>query len=169
MKLKTGYLGIIIIVVIFGSVALTSALDLWQTTNSKAPAKYQQGEFAGEYNPTDIRGSYSLTEISEAFGVPLKDLAVAFGIKDLSQAASFQVKNLEAIYAALKTEGKEVGTGSVRLFVALYKGLPYTLENGTFLPIPAVEILKAKAPLTPEQIQFIEKNSVAVPAATGSS
>lgn len=165
MKLKNGYLGLIIMVVIFGSVALTSALDLWQTTNSKVPAKYQQGEFSGENNPADIRGSYSLGEINDAFGVPLEDLAIAFGIKDLSQASSFQVKNLETIYAALKAEGKEVGTGSVRLFVALYKGLPYSLQEGTFLPLPAVDILKAQAPLTPEQIQFIEKNSVAVPAA----
>ena len=67
------------------------------------------------------------------------------------------------MYALLAAEGKEVGTGSVRYFVALYKGLPIEVEEDTYLPKTAVEILKAKARLTEEQIKSIEKYSVALP------
>ena len=56
---------IIIFVFIFGGIAITSVTGYWQTSSSKIPAKYQGGEFAGQYDPADIRGSYSFGEISE--------------------------------------------------------------------------------------------------------
>ncbi|GAB6155963.1 hypothetical protein JCM17380_47150 [Desulfosporosinus burensis] len=37
MKMKSSILGLTVIVVIFGSVGITSALDLWKTTNDKIP------------------------------------------------------------------------------------------------------------------------------------
>jgi len=169
MKIKTQSLALVVLVFIFGTVAATSALDLWKTTTSKIPAKYTEGEFAGQYNPADIRGSYTFEAINDSFQIPVEDLGHAFGLKDPAQFAAFQVKNLETMYAELAAEGKEVGTDSVRLFVALYKGLPTTLLESTSLPKPAVELLKAKAPLTPAQTDLITKNSVEIPASTFSA
>lgn len=163
MKLKSIHVAIVTLVFIFGGVALTSLLGMWKTTNDKIPAKYKEGAFAGQNNPADIRGSYTFEDISSAFEIPIEDLGKAFGLKDPSKYASFQCKELESIYAPLAAEGKEIGTGSVRYFVALYKGLPIEVEEGTYLPKTAVEILKAKANLTQEQIKSIEKYSVALP------
>jgi hypothetical protein len=51
------------------------------------------------------------------------------------------VKNLEAM--ELGTEALEIGTDSVRLFVARYLGLPFAPAEGTGLPARAVELLAA--------------------------
>jgi hypothetical protein len=169
MKIKSMHLAVVIIVFIFGTVAATSAFGLWKTTNDKVPAVYRDGEFAGQYNPADIKGSYTFEDIFNAFEIPIEDLGKAFNVSDPSKYASFQCKELEAIYAPLAAEGKEVGTGSVRYFVALYKGLPITVEEITYLPKTAVEILKTKANLTQEQIKSIEKYSVDLPVVPTSS
>lgn len=166
MRIKSMHLAVIIMVFIFGSVALTSSLGLWKTTNSKVPAKYKDGDFSGEYNPADIRGSYTFEDINRSFDVPLEDLGKAFGLSDPDKYAAFQCKELEAIYASFAAEGKEVGTGSVKYFVALYKGLPYDIAEVTYLPKSAADILKAKAILTAEQIASIEKYSVEISALT---
>lgn len=156
MKIKSGHLAILIVILIFGSVGITSALDLWKTKNDKSPAEYTQGEFAGQADPADIRGSYSFADISKSFGIPIEDLGKAFGVKDPSDYAAFKCKDLESIYADLKAQGKEVGTPSVRYFVALYKDLPITLAEEPYLPQTAIEILKEKASLTPEEIRKLE-------------
>lgn len=163
MRIKSSVLGLIVMVVIFGSVGITSAFDVWKTTNDKIPVTYTEGETAGQYNPADIRGSYTFGEIQKVFGVPSEDLGMAFGVKDPSNYDSFKCKELETIYASLASQGKEVGTGSVRFFVALYKGLPITQGEETYLPRPAVEILKAKASLTEEQLQYLIQHSVDIP------
>jgi len=107
-----------------------------------------------------IFGSYTFGEIQKVFGVPIEDLGIAFGVKDPSNYDSLKCKELETIYASLAAQGKEVGTGSVRYFVALYKGLPISQDEETYLPRPAVEILKAKASLTDEQLQYLIQHSV---------
>ncbi len=160
MKVKTSHIAIIILVMIFGGIALTSTLGLLNTINTKEPARYASGEFVGEYNPADIRGSYSFGEISELFGIPLEDLGKAFAVKDEGKFEGFQCKELEAIYAASSAEGKEVGTDSVRVFTALYKSLPITLNDATYLPKPAASILKSKAKLTDEQLTYLESHTV---------
>jgi hypothetical protein len=160
MKLKSSLLAVIILVVIFGGIALTSALGLYKTKTEKVPATIKSGEFAGEYDPADIRGSYSFGDIESSFDVPAKDLGKAFGVSDPDKYAEYQCKDLEATYGELADKGMEIGTGSVRYFVALYKGLPLDVEEGTYLPKSAVEILKQKATLTSEQIKNIEKFSV---------
>lgn len=166
MKIKSKNFAAILLIFIFGSIAVTSVMGLWKTTNDKVPAKYKNGEFAGRYDPADIRGSYTFGDIFNAFEVPALDLGKAFGVQDPAKYDSFQCKELETIFAPLAALGKEVGTGSVRYFVALYKGLPITVEENTYLPKPAVEILKSKAKLTGEQISSIEKYSVDLPKGT---
>lgn len=163
MKLKSSHIAVITLIVIFGGIALATLLGAWKTTNDKVPSTYRDGKFAGEYNPADIRGSYTFDDIFNAFEVPVEDLGKAFGVKDPDQYSLFQCKELETLYAGLAAEGKEVGTGSVRYFVALYKGLPAEAEENTCLPETAVEILKARANLTKEQTEYIEQHSVALP------
>lgn len=166
MKVKSTVIATIIFVSIFGTVAITSSLGIWNTVNSKEPARYTSGEAAGEYNPDDIRGSYTFGEISELFKIPLEHLGSGFSIADENTFAGFQCKELEAIYASSSAEGKEVGTDTVRIFVALYKSLPITLNDGTYFPESAVKILKNKAKLTEEQITYLETHSVTPAIAT---
>ena len=73
--------------------------------------------------------------------------------------ADFKCKDREAAYANLE-EDVEIGTGSVKVFVALYTGLPYTLSDDEYLPQSAVELLKAKANLTEDQVAFLDTHGV---------
>lgn len=160
MKIKTTAIAIIIFVSIFGFIAITSALGLWTTVNTKEPARYTSGEFTGEYNPEDIRGSYTFGEISELFEIPLEYLGSGFSIADENSFADFKCKELETIYASSSAEGKEVGTDSVRIFIALYKSLPITLNDNTYFPESALNVLKNNAKLTEEQITYLETHTV---------
>jgi len=127
--------------------------------NSRVPAKYGSGKFTGEYNPADIRGSYNFGDISELFEIPLADLGTAFGLEAIENLAYFKCSDLEVAYANLE-EDVEIGTGSVKVFVALYTGLPIMLSDDEYLPQSAVDILKAEANLTEQQLAFLDTHSV---------
>ena len=77
----------------------------------------------------------------------------------IENLADFKCKDLEAAYANLE-EDVEIGTGSVKMFVALYSGLPYTLSGDEYLPQSAVELLKAKANLTEDQVAFLDTHGI---------
>lgn len=126
---------ILTLIIIIGGVFLSDRLGLWQTESTKIPAKTQTGEF----DPGDIRGSYTLGDIENSFDVPAKKLALAFGIKT-DTPEDFQIKNLEEIYVSLPDD-TEIGTGSVKYFVSLYTGIESTLAEPTWLPTPAIELL----------------------------
>jgi hypothetical protein len=157
MKLNSFTLAAVIFVLLFGGIGFTSAMNWWQTESTKEPVKYSEGEAAGEYNPADIRGSYTFGEISDLFGVPLADLQVAFRVPADTDPAAYLVKSLEEQFAGLPVE---VGTASMRLFVAFYKGLPYdlTAEIETYLLPEAVTILEQQGKLTPEQGTFLSSH-----------
>ena len=125
MKITSKPLALIVFVVMIGGVFFSDWMGWWQTASSKVPVTFASGEAAGEYNPADIRGSYTFSDISGLFGVPLEDLAAAFRVAP-QDAAAFKVNGLEAL-----SEGSayEVGTTSVRLFVAWYRGLPFELDE----------------------------------------
>jgi len=167
MKIKNWHMGLIVLIVIFGGIAMTMAFNLWNTEGGgggqggggKIPVTFKVGEFAGEYNPADIRGSYSFGDISELFLIPLTELGTAFGLEAIENLAYFKCRDLEVAYANLE-EDVEIGTGSVKVFVALYTGLPYTLSGDDYLPQSAAEILKAKATLTEDQVAFLDTHSV---------
>ena len=93
------------------------------------------------------------------FEIPLEELAAAFAIEQ-SGAAEFKVKELETLYT---DPASEVGTASMRLFVAWYKGLPFELKEDSFMPAPAVEILREKAELTPEQEEYLNTHTLTLP------
>jgi hypothetical protein len=150
-------MAVFVVTVFFGGILLSIALGEWTTISTKEPLKFTEGDAAGEYNPADIRGSYTFGDISELFDIPLDDLAVAFRVTD-PDVAAVSVKTLEEKFVDL---GVDLGTSSVRLFVALYKGLPFDLSGeDTYLLAEATELLKLKASLSPEQLAYLESHTV---------
>jgi hypothetical protein len=144
----------------FGGIAAADIAGWWETVSSKEPAAIKTGKFAGEYDPNDIRGSYTFQDVENSFLVPTEVLGSVFQISGSDEEISaFQIKNLETIYARLLDIGKEIGTSSVRTFTGLYSGLPVTLDG--YLPQTAVELLLSKdLELTSEQKSYIESHTV---------
>lgn len=163
MELKAKPLGIIVIVVLFGSIGLTTAAGWWRSYPGKTPTTFATGEAAGQANPADIRGSYTFGDISRAFQVPLDALSMGFGLPAEGDASVFRVKELETTYASLAAEGRAIGVDSVRLFVALYTGSPFEIVGDIYLPAQAVRILTEKAKLTPDQAAYLQAHEVALP------
>lgn len=160
MKLGSKTLAVILFVILFGGIAFTTAMGWWQTESTKEPAKFTSGDAAGQYNPADIRGSYTFGDIEKSFGVSAETLKQAFALPAETDAPSFTVKSLEEMYAPLAEQGFEVGTSSVRLFVALYAGLPYDLSTDIYLPRPAAELLTQHGGLSAEQSAYVEAHIV---------
>ena len=161
MKIKSRHLAPIILAFFILGIAGTMALNLWNTSKRKEPYRYKSGKFTGQYDPSDIRGSYTLADINKAFNVPMDDLAEAFGFKDAENPATLTAKDIETTYGEM--EGGELGTDSIRLFVSYYKGLPFNPEETTLIPGPAVSILKAKAGLTDEQEEKLKEITISLP------
>lgn len=161
MKVKTWMLAVLTLAILLGGVALSSALGYWKTTNDKTPAVIKTGDFAGQADPRDIRGSYRFADIAKSFGIPLEDLGEAFALKDPAGYADFKCKDLESLYGEL--EGVAVGTESVRYFVALYLGIPVLDQEASYLPRQAIDILAEKANLTKEQLGELEQYAVDLP------
>lgn len=156
MKITAKIMAILVFVFIFGGISISAAMGQWQTETSKIPVTFTEGEAAGQYNPADIRGSYSFEDISTLFEIPIEDLGTAFRLD--SNIAETKLKDLETIYESLDVE---VGTASVRLFTALYKGLPFDLSaEDTYLFKEAVELLKEKATLSSDQLAYLEAHKV---------
>ncbi|MGE4584129.1 MAG: 4Fe-4S binding protein [Sphaerochaeta sp.] len=151
-------IGLLAIGILAAGILLSVALGWWKTTSSKVPARISEGEFAGYSNPADIRGSYTYNDISEAFPVSSAILVQAFGAADGSE----QVKSLEERYLSVIPEGTELGTDSVRLFVALYTGLPYETEEGTLLPQSAIVVLKAEGKTTDPRFAVLQDHAVSL-------
>ena len=163
MTLTSKPLAAIVFVLLFGGIAFSSYMGWWATESTKVPATFTEGEFAGMANPADIRGSYTFGDVANSFDVSPEVLAQAFDITE-EDPASFAVKDLETIYLE---SGSEIGTASVRLFVAYYAGLPFdTTGQEIYMPQSGTDILLAKGNLTPEQIAYLEKYTVSASAPT---
>lgn len=159
MTLTSKPLSVMLFAILFGGIALSSAMGWWATESTKEPATFTEGEFAGLANPADIRGSYTFGDIANSFDVTPVTLAQAFGVTT-DDPAAFAVKDLEAIYLE---SGYEIGTNSVRMFVAFYTGLPFDLTaEETVLLQPATDILLAKGNLMPEQVAYLETHTVSL-------
>lgn len=155
MKIRSNLLGPVVLAFFIVGIAGTMIANYWNTEKIKIPLKYKTGEFAGEYNPADIRGSYTLEDINKSFQIPVEDMARAFGFGDADHKNMIRAKDIEGTYGELK-QG-ELGTDSLRLFVALYTGRPHTPEETTLLPNQAVRILKEKAGLSEQQLEELNK------------
>ncbi len=157
MTLTSKPLAMILLLVMFGGIMFSSIMGWWVTESTKIPTTFTDGEFAGQANPADIRGSYTFGDIARSFDVAPDVLAQAFGIQQ-ADPATFVVKDLESIFA---DSGYEIGTTSIRLFVAYYAGLPFdTAGQDIYLPQSAVKILSAKGNLALEQLDYLEKHAV---------
>ncbi|MBB6480868.1 hypothetical protein [Spirochaeta isovalerica] len=158
MKIKGLTAGLTFIILMIGGIAISVAAGYWATESSKEPVRYETGDFAGEYNPADIRGSYSFEDIENAFAIPVDTLAAAFGLSSEENPVAIQIKLFEDTFGII--DGMEIGTDSMRYFVSLYKGLPYTPEVTTALPRPAIAILRKEGALTEEELAIAEERAV---------
>lgn len=157
MRITPRWMAVFVVTILFGGIFVSIALGEWTTKSNKEPLKFTQGEYAGQYDPADIRGSYTFGDVSRLFEIPLEDLAIAFRIVEPNVAA-VGVRTLEEKFGNL---GVDLGTGSVKIFVALYKGYPYELnaEDNYLLP-EAAELLKQQASLSPEQLAYLDTHTV---------
>lgn len=163
MTLTSKPLAFLVFVIMFGGIGVSSAFGWWETESTKEPAKFTEGEFAGQANPADIRGSYTFGDIADSFDVTPETLAQAFQVST-GDPASFAVKELESMYL---DSGYEVGTNSVRLFVAYYLGLPFdTTGQDIYLPKPAANLLANHAALTLEHLEYVQAHTVDVKPAS---
>lgn len=159
MKISIKNLTIIILVVFFGGIAISKSLELWKTESSKIPGKITSGESAGQYNPMDIKGSFTFNDISKSFNIPIEDLASAFLVPS-EKINEFKCKDLENKY--IDTQGKEIGTGSIKMFVAFYKGIKIDLAEETFIPSVSAEIINKKGAPLEEQKNYMLEHTVDV-------
>lgn len=159
MRIKSTLLAVIVIGIFFGGIGISSLLGYWKTTGSRVPTAYITGGSAQQYNPSDIKGSYTFGDIAKYFDIPEDDLANAFGLKSSEPPDSFKCKDLPAKYSALSESGKEIGVGSVRYFVSLYKGVPYTGEPA-FIPQSAADVLKSKNTLKENELATLNQYTI---------
>ena len=62
MKLKLYLIPLLILVLIFGGIALAKSFGWWQTHAQKTPAKFENGAFKDVNKPYDIRGAYTFQD-----------------------------------------------------------------------------------------------------------
>jgi len=158
MTLTSKPLAALVVAILFGGILFSTAMGWWQTESTKEAAVYTSGEFAGQADPADIRGSYTFGDVEKNFGIPPAILVQAFNAQT-DDPAAFQVKSLEEMYAS---SPEEVGTASVRLFVAFYLGLPFDLSTDIYLPESAATMLSGRS-LTPEQAAYLAAHTVPNP------
>ena len=158
MKIKIKYITPVILGFFVAGIAGTIVFNIWSSEQIKEPAKIASGEFKGENDPTDIRGSFTLEDINKAFNIPVEDLAKAFGFGDSPNPEAIKAKDIEETYGSV--EGGELGTDSVRMFVAYYLGLPFSTTEDSLITKQAIAILKAKGKITEEQLKGLEEISI---------
>ncbi len=163
MRNKAALVAAVLVLSLAAGYGVSKATGYWKTKGSKNPIKIQKGEFAGENDPGDIRGSYSFDDIDAAFGVPPQMMAAAFGLKGDNPGA-LQAKSLETTWGELEG-GVEIGTDAVRLFTALWTGIPYDMEETTVLPEAAVEILETYNKIDAQKAVQLRISAVKLPNA----
>lgn len=90
----------------------------WQTERAATPKVIETGAFQGQYDPYDIRGSYTIDEILTLYQIPKQDFYAGLGLP-ASLPTSTQLKALES---TVESE-EHFGVSNVRDFVAFYVGI----------------------------------------------
>jgi hypothetical protein len=150
---------------VLAGIGISMGTGWWVTESSKIPATYQEGEYAGRANPADIRGSYSLNDITTAFGIPVPVLEQAFALPPESD--NVQVKRFEEMYG--QVGAFEIGTDAMRLFVARYLGLPYEPEESTGVLAPAVDLIRSTGNVDLAVLNDLERRIVHPEVASSSA
>lgn len=138
MKVSRFVIAISVVIIIFAGIWVSNVLGFWETSGSKGPRQFENGEFTGLNDLGDIRGSYTFGNIEDSFNIDSVLLAQAFGFES-DNPSSIRLNELESFYEGLGFP-VEIGTSSVKYFVALYAGLSIDEPEG--LTIAAVNILK---------------------------
>lgn len=110
MRVPRWIVPVIALLFLFGSVGVGKAAGWWQTQG--ADLRTLDGA-----TPADIRGSSTLAQVSDAFGIPMAELLPLLGLPE-DTAPATPLKELEAY--------NEVS--AVRDLVAVHLGLPPTGE-----------------------------------------
>ncbi len=156
MTINSKTLAALVVSILLIGILISSGTGWWKTESSKIAATFTEGEFAGQANPADIRGSYTFGDVEKNFGIPATLLGQAFGVT--TAPTSFQAKGLEG---TLTESGVEIGTASIRLFVAFYTGRPFDLSTDIYLPESAAKILIEKG-LTAEQSTYLTAHTAVI-------
>lgn len=154
-KIPVVFVGLLIGLILFGGIGATAAMNLWTTTSEKTPNRFEEGVSQGEYDPADIRGSYTFEDVAELFDIDSKMLVEAFLIENNSDGGAVKIGVLEEMYPEM-----EIGNESVQTFVALLKGLPYELGDA-MLPKGAVDLLlESGASLSEAQKEWLSVHQI---------
>ena len=156
MKIKPQTAIVVTLLILVIGIMSTSILGLYNVKTTKTPAKFETAGYTDQYDPGDIRGSYTFSDITTLFDIPIADLAEAFGLS-LDTASSTKVSGLEKLY---DDSTYEIGTASMRLFVAYYLGLPYESGGDAHLPESAANSLIDHGLLSQEQRSYVDSHTV---------
>jgi len=157
MVLKSKLLSILILLILFVGIGIFMLSGLWNT-GDKQPTRYEDNQL-NSYDPQSISGSYSFTDVSEFYEIPIEVLYEAFSIPNTFNPEDFKAKNLGSIYEGLDVE---IGTESVQTFVAFYTNSNFEYGDA-FLPEAAVEmILEHNKSINDEQKSYLNTHSVKV-------
>ncbi len=145
MKLKPAGVAVLTAVVLLGGIGLARVAGLWRTSGGPGGGSGRNNTtvVAGSYTPDDIRGSFTLQQVSDAFSIEPEVLRQAFGLPESFDLASLRSSHLERLYAAA---GVDIGNGSVKLFVSYYNDLPLAGEVDSWLPVTATEVIREVRP-----------------------
>ncbi len=138
------------ITILFAGIFLSQIMGIWESESTKVPNLTD----SGEYDPGDIRGSYTFGDVENAFGVPVDILAQVFSVSS-ENPEDFQIKNLKEIYAGLaevypEHNDVEIGNGSVKFFVKLYTGIESDLVEPEYIPLRGLQYLLENQLITQE-------------------
>lgn len=150
MKISNGRMALVIVVVFFGGIIFANSMGLWKTEGGKIGKN--------STNTTDIKGSSTFKDIGESFDIPVEDLCKAFQVPAI-EAGDFKCKELETKYS--NSEGKEIGTDSVRLFVAFYKGMEFDLVGDIYIPETAASVIRKHGALLESQKEYMLTHTIA--------
>lgn len=134
------------VVVLFLGVFISDQLGYWSTQSSGDFLSGDKDTVTMEF-PDELRGSTTFGEIESAFNIPASLLAKAYNF-DSREPSLIKVMYVSDAFAYLG-EDVEMGTGSVKMFIYLYKGLDTShLEEIENLPSTAVDVLKEEGKWT---------------------
>lgn len=159
MKIKQRTMGVLILLIFALGITTTITLNLWATTSKKIPNKIDIGSSSDAYNPSDIRGSYTFDEISSLFDIDIQVLYSAFGLPPETDGTVMKTKDLESLY---ENASVEIGNGSVKVFVALYKNLPIELGDDYLLKEASALIIEENKNLTQEQKTYLDTHTIEI-------
>ncbi|MGB7594211.1 MAG: hypothetical protein WBL80_01450 [Erysipelotrichaceae bacterium] len=158
MVLNSKLLMLIIPAVLITGIGASMVAGYWDTGADRQPTRYQDDEL-NPYDPQSISGSYSVSEISKFFNIPIDVIYEAFSISDTFDPTTFKAKNLGSIYEPTEFE---IGTEALQAFVALYNDLPYSLVD-VYLPADAVtSILDHTSTLSEDQKAYLNSHTLEV-------